>query len=114
MAFEIFLDLIHQVKPKKNHANLSNLMPVRRDFAFVLDVNISAQTVINAIKKTNPLIVSVDVFDCYQGPHVGEGKKSLAFSVTLQPLEKSLDDASLTQIHESIVGAASVVGAILR
>ncbi|NCV23225.1 MAG: NAD-dependent epimerase/dehydratase family protein, partial [Chloroflexi bacterium] len=35
------------------------------------------------------------VFDFYQGPNVEQGKKSLAISVTLQPADKTLDEASL-------------------
>lgn len=114
VAFEIFQDFIHSAKPKKNEAILSNLMPVRRDFAFIVDENISALTIMNAIKKTNPIIVTIDVFDCYQGTHVDKGKKSLAFSVTFQPQDKSLDEAFLAKAHELIVAAAARLGAVLR
>lgn len=114
VGFEIFLDLLPLAKPKKVQANLADLMPVRRDFAFVIDTSIPAQTLIKAIEKADVLIACVDVFDCYQGPHVEEGKKSLAFSVTLQPTTKTLDEASLTQVHETIVSAVARVGAKLR
>lgn len=114
VGFEIFLDLLPLTKQKKVQATLTDLMPVRRDFAFVIDASVPAQTLIKAVEKASGLITRVDVFDCYQGPHVEEGKKSLAFSVTLQPMDKTLDEEALTQVHEAIVSAATKVGAQLR
>ncbi len=114
VGFEIFIDNIHQAKPKKIQATLADLMPVRRDFAFVLDAEIPAAALIKAVEKADNLITQVDVFDCYQGPHLEQGKKSIALSVTLQPIQKTLDEASLTQIHEAIVRSASKINAQLR
>lgn len=114
VGFEIFLDNIHQSKPKKIQASLSDFMPVHRDFSFVLDEKTQAATLIKAVEKANNLIQQVDVFDCYQGSHVEQGKKSIALSVTLQPFQKTLDEEALTQIHEAIVKAATKIGAQLR
>ena len=114
VGFEIFLDSMHAAKTKKVQATLADLMPVRRDFAFVLDVSIPAEKLVKAVEKSHGLITQVDVFDCYQGKHVEQGKKSLALSVTLQPIQKTLDEESLTQIQESIIQAALKIGAQLR
>lgn len=114
VAFEVFLENLPPMKPKKNTAALSTLMPVRRDFAFVLDASITAEKLIKAIEKASDIITSVDVFDCYQGQHIEQGKKSLAISVALQPIEKTLDEASLNQIHSAVISAASKIGAVLR
>lgn len=114
VGFEIFLENIPTFKPKKIQKTFSNLMPVKRDFAFVLDANIPAQTLVKAIEKSNPLIEAVEVFDCYQGGNVEIGKKSLAISVTLQPSNKSLTEAELLEAHNVIVANAAKVGAVLR
>jgi phenylalanyl-tRNA synthetase beta chain len=114
VGFEIFLDSMHAAKTKKVQATLADLMPVRRDFAFVLDVSIPAEKLVKAVEKSHGLITQVDVFDCYKGQHVEQDKKSLALSVTLQPIQKTLDEESLTQVHESIVQAAAKTGAQLR
>lgn len=114
VGFEIFLDNIHPAKLKKIQATLADLMPVRRDFAFVLDSDIPAATLIKAVERANDLITQVEVFDCYQGSHIEQGKKSLALSITLQPTQKTLDEESLTQIHEAIVQSAAKVNAQLR
>lgn len=114
VAFEIFLENLPALKARKNQKNLPNLMPVRRDFAFVLDTSITAEKLITAVAKASDLIVNIDVFDCYQGQNIALGKKSLAISITLQPIEKTLDEVSLKQVHDTVVASASKVGAILR
>lgn len=114
VGFEIFLDYIHPAKSKKVQTTFSDLMPVRRDFAFVLDASIPAQNLIKAIEKSCDLIDKINIFDCYQGTHIEQGKKSIALSITLQPTQKTLDEESLNQIHESIVQAARKIGSSLR
>ncbi|MCE2715822.1 MAG: phenylalanine--tRNA ligase subunit beta [Pseudomonadota bacterium] len=114
IGFEVFLNQIHQTKAKKVQTILSDLMPVRRDFAFVLETNTSAQTLVKAVEKASDLIIKVDVFDCYQGPHLEKDKKSIALSVTLQPTEKTLDEAAFSHIHKTIIEAASKINAHLR
>ncbi|MEI6627909.1 MAG: phenylalanine--tRNA ligase subunit beta [Alphaproteobacteria bacterium] len=114
VAFEIFVDNLHPAKARKTQNMLSDLMPVYRDFSFVLDASITSEKLIKAVEKASPLITNIDVFDCYQGTHVEQGKKSLAIAVTLQPLEKTLDEVALTQIHDDVISSAAKIGAVLR
>ena len=61
------------------------------------------------------LITDVAVFDLYEGPHVGEGKKSLALQVTLQPVEKTLTDAEIEALAAKVVEAVvKATGGALR
>lgn len=114
VGFEIFLETLPIIKTKRIQAVLTDLMPVRRDFAFVLDALVPAEKLIKAVEKADSRIACVDVFDCYQGQHIEQGKKSLALSVTLQPIEKTLDENDLNQVHNAIVDSASKIGAQLR
>lgn len=114
VGFEIFLENIPTLKPKKIQKTFSNLMPVRRDFAFVLNASTTAQTLIKAIEKSSPLIEAIEVFDCYQGNNVDIGKKSLAISIVLQPIDKSLTEAALSEIHNCVIENAAKAGAVLR
>jgi phenylalanyl-tRNA synthetase beta chain len=60
-------------------------------------------------------VTDVAVFDVYQGPGVGEGRKSLALSVTLQPTEKTLTEAEIDAVGQKIVAAvAKAAGGVLR
>jgi phenylalanyl-tRNA synthetase beta chain len=49
------------------------------------------------------LIANVSVFDVFEGKTLGEGKKSLALEVTLQPREKTLTDAEIEAVARRIV-----------
>ena len=66
--------------------------------------------------KADPkLIASVKVFDVYRGPGVGEGKKSVAVEVTIQPRGEALKDAEIETIAAGIVASvAKATGATLR
>ena len=59
-------------------------------------------------------IVAVRLFDDFRGAGVPEGQKSLAVEVTLQPQDKSFDEAALKAIAERVVAAAAKLGAVLR
>ncbi|MBV9064029.1 MAG: phenylalanine--tRNA ligase subunit beta, partial [Alphaproteobacteria bacterium] len=118
-AFEIFLDAIPEPKNKgKARAPFapSPFQPVERDFAFLLDANISAEEVIKAAKSAErALIERVDVFDLYEGQGIPEGKKSLAIAVRLQPKGGTLTDAEIDAIAQKIVAAVTkATGGTLR
>jgi phenylalanyl-tRNA synthetase beta chain len=119
-AFEINLEAIPEPKRKavktKPALELSALMPLRRDFAFVVAADTPAGEVARPILGADKaLIADARVFDVYQGPGVAEGFKSVAVEVTLQPREKTLTDAEIEALSARIVSAAEkAVGAKLR
>ena len=119
-GFEIFLDAIPEAKAKSGKAraklDLSDLMPVERDFAFVVDSKVAAQDVVKAARGADrQLIERVDVFDVYEGKGVPEGKKSLAIAVKLQPKERTLTDAEIEAVAQKIVTAVTkTTGGTLR
>jgi phenylalanyl-tRNA synthetase beta chain len=119
-GFEILLESLPTPKAKASKArarlDLVELMPVERDFAFVVDSGVAAADLIRAAQAADRnLIVDVSVFDLYEGPGVPLGKKSLALAVTLQPREKTLTDAEIDAVSAKIVTeAAKRTGAVLR
>jgi phenylalanyl-tRNA synthetase beta chain len=107
-GFEIFLDALPGEKRKATKARpplaAYDLLPVRRDFAFVLDAGVAAGEVIRAAGSADKgLITSVTVFDEFTGGSLGAGKKSLAIEVTLQPKDQSLTDTEIEAIGARIV-----------
>ena len=55
------------------------------------------------------------IFDVYQGDNIGEGKKSIAFNVTIEPKDKTLSDKDIEQISKKIILAVQeATGATLR
>jgi phenylalanyl-tRNA synthetase beta chain len=120
VQFEVFLDAVPAPKKKTGTARpllkLSALQPLVRDFAFVVDAKTEADRVVRAVRGADKAMVAdVAVFDVYQGPGVGEGRKSLALSVTLQPTEKTLTEAEIDAVGQKIVAAvAKAAGGVLR
>jgi phenylalanyl-tRNA synthetase beta chain len=106
-AFEVFLEAIPAQKRKslaKPPLEAADLLPVRRDFAFLLDAKVPAGDVVRAAMSADKkLIADVSVFDVFEGKALGPGKKSLALEVTLQPREKTLTDAEIEAVVRRIV-----------
>ncbi|MCK0168902.1 phenylalanine--tRNA ligase subunit beta [Jannaschia sp. S6380] len=83
---------------------LSDLQMVERDFAFVVDAQVEAQAVVNAARGADKaLIADVRVFDEFVGGTLGEGRKSLALSVRLQPTKATLTDAEIEAVAAKVV-----------
>jgi phenylalanyl-tRNA synthetase beta chain len=120
VACEVILDRIPAPKAKgsksKPALKLSGLMPVSRDFAFVVDEGVEAAKIIKAAQGAEKKLVGdVAVFDVYRGEHVGPGKKSVAIAVTLNPTEKTLTEEEIEAVGKAIVGAVQkATGAALR
>ncbi|MDA0339366.1 MAG: phenylalanine--tRNA ligase subunit beta, partial [Proteobacteria bacterium] len=118
-GFEVFLDGIPSRPRKKTSRgalNVSDLPGVERDFAFVVDSATSAQDVVLAAAGADKaLIEGVSVFDVYEGANIGEGKKSLAICVRLQPFEATLTDAEIDAVSAKIIAAVQQkAGGVLR
>ena len=120
VAFELHLDLVPEPKRKgtktKPALATSALMPLSRDFAFLVDAGVAAGDLVRPIAATDKaLIADVRVFDVYQGPGVPEGQKSVAVEVLIQPTDKTLTDSDIEALSAKIVAAAAkTTGAKLR
>ncbi len=95
---------------------LKDLQAVERDFAFVVDADVEALTLVNAATSADmKLIEDVRVFDEFIGGALGEGKKSLAISVRLQPVAKTLTDEDIAAVSGKIIAKVSkATGGVLR
>ncbi|MDB5623406.1 MAG: phenylalanine--tRNA ligase subunit beta [Devosia sp.] len=119
-AFEIDLDALPEPRRKPTRTKpalpLSSLMPLSRDFAFVVDKTVAAGTIIKAARGADKaLITAVEVFDLFEGAHLGEGKKSVAIAVTLQPMDKTLTDEQIEKVSAAVVSAVTKAsGGVLR
>ena len=107
-AFEIHLDELPAQKAKATRAkpklDLSEFMPLERDFAFVVDRAVKAADIVRAAQGAEKtLIAGVDVFDVYEGAGVPDGQKSVAIAVRLQPREKTLTEAEIDEVASRIV-----------
>ncbi|QEE36754.1 phenylalanine--tRNA ligase subunit beta [Octadecabacter sp. SW4] len=81
-----------------------DLQAVERDFAFVVSADVEALTLVNAAAGADKaLIEGVRVFDEFIGGSLGEGQKSLAITVRLQPTDATLKEADIEAVSAKIV-----------
>ena len=118
-AFELWLEAAPE--PKKKAAKSrpawrgSSLMPLSRDFAFMVPAALAAGDLVRAVQGADKaLIAAVRVFDVYQGAGVPEGAKSLAVEVDIQPRDQTLGDKDIEALSAKIVAAADKAGGKLR
>ncbi|WP_288929759.1 phenylalanine--tRNA ligase subunit beta [uncultured Maritimibacter sp.] len=96
--------------PRKSNATrpaltISDLQPVERDFAFVVDADVEALTLVNAAAGADKaLIEDVRVFDQFTGGKLGEaGQKSIAITVRMQPTDATLTEKEIEAVAAKIV-----------
>ena len=119
VAFELTLEKIPEPRrkaTKKPPIATSDLMPVRRDFAFLVAEDVDARAITKAAKGARKDLVSdVAVFDVYRGQGVPDGQKSVAVEATLQPTGRTLTEKDIETVSDAIVAAVEkATGATLR
>ncbi|MDX0421951.1 phenylalanyl-tRNA synthetase beta subunit [Sinorhizobium medicae] len=119
-GFEVYIDAMPEPKRKatrtKQALELSAFQAVKRDFAFVVDRDVEAAAIVRAATGADrKLVTSVNVFDVFEGASLGEGKKSVAIEVTIQPVERTLTDEDFEALTARIVAnVAKSTGGVLR
>ena len=108
VGFEIFLDNFKFSKKTLNDQKIkyevSDYQKSERDYAFIVNKNVSSQDLISAISGVDKnLISNVRVFDVYEGENIPENQKSIAINVTIQSYEKTLNDSDLEKINRLII-----------
>ncbi|MGY6633853.1 MAG: phenylalanine--tRNA ligase subunit beta [Alkalilacustris sp.] len=106
--------------PTRPALTISDLQAVERDFAFVVASETEAQAVLTAAQGADKaLIDSVTLFDEFTGPkaeaQMGEGRKSLAITVRLQPRDHTLTEAEIEAVSARVIDkVAKATGGVLR
>ena len=119
VGFEVFLEAIPTARSRgaaRARFSPSPFNPLERDFAFLVEEDTPAKTVLKLAQAADRLLIkAVRLFDVYQGEGVPEGKKSLAITVVLQPGEASFTDAQLDALSDKIIASVcKSTGAELR
>lgn len=88
----------------KMFSQISKYPFVEKDVAFLIDRSVPAGEVSKVILQTGqPLVSQVDIFDLYQGKQLAEDKKSVAFRIRFQSLERTLEDKEVSQLFTKII-----------
>ena len=119
MAFTIYpeqIPLSRKSGASRRAMDISDLQAVERDFAFVVDSGVDALALVNAAAGADKaLIDGVRVFDEFIGGSLGEGKKSLAITVRLQPRDGNLKDKDIEAFSAKVIDKVTkATGGVLR
>ena len=123
VGFTLFLEKVpfpRQISASRPALTLEDLQPVSRDFAFVVNAGVEAQTLVQAARGADTvLIAEARVFDEFAGERaeaqMGPGKKSLALTVRLQPREKTLTEAEIEAVSAKVIDKVTkATGGTLR
>ena len=80
---------------------LSEFQPITRDFAFIVDGNTPADKLTSVARSADNRITNITVFDSFD---MGDGNKSVAFTITIQPSE-NMSDSDLQGLQTKIINA---------
>ncbi len=99
----------------KKYEGIAKFPTSTRDISLVVDKQVLIGTMENAIiKKGGKLLESCELFDIYEGEQVGEGKKSVAFSLVFRAKDRTLSDTEISEIMDKILVELTGLGAVLR
>ncbi|MDQ0481355.1 phenylalanine--tRNA ligase subunit beta [Guptibacillus hwajinpoensis] len=116
-VFEINLEAL--LKADVDHLKYKKLPrfpSVTRDVALVVNESLEAGQVKRVIEEAGGAkLVEINLFDVYQGEHLEEGKKSLAFSLRYYNPEQTLTEEEVKKAHDRVLSAVEEqFGAALR
>jgi phenylalanyl-tRNA synthetase beta chain len=112
--WDAILDIVK--RNKITFKNISKYPEVRRDFALLLDDDVTFESIYKLAKQSEKqLLKNVNLFDVYQGKNLPKGKKSYAVSFTLQDENKTLTDKQIDKIMGNLQSSfEKELGAELR
>jgi phenylalanyl-tRNA synthetase beta chain len=83
------------------------------DLAFATPDGVNAGDLAHAL-AVHPLVESIELFDVFRGPAVGDGARSLAYAVRLSAPDRTLSESEVAELRGELIESASSLGARLR
>lgn len=113
---EVYLDLLLGMeKPLVIYEPLPRFPAVSRDLALLCDADLPVGDLMELIRKAGgKLLENVSLFDIYEGKQIPNGKKSVAFNLTLRSKEGTLTDEMIESVTQKVIDKLSAAGAELR
>jgi phenylalanyl-tRNA synthetase beta chain len=100
---ETLLGLPHGEKP---YGSVSRYPSSDIDLAFEVDDDVPAAEVEQRLRgAAGDLLVDLSLFDVFRGAPVGEGRRSLAFTLRFQADDRTLTDSEVSQVRQACIDA---------
>jgi len=116
LAAELDLEQLIALAQPPTYRPISRFPAISQDLAVIVGLDVTTDQVVAAIRKyAGAMLESLALFDVYEGPQVGVGKRSLAYRLTFRAMERTLSDADVSKVRSKIVrGLEHDIGATLR
>ena len=99
----------------KHYEGLARFPAVSRDLALVMDKAVPVGSVEKLLRqRSGKLLESVQLFDVYEGAQLGEGKKSVAYTIVLRAKDRTLEEKDITGVMNKILNGLQQMGIELR
>ncbi|MGL9757288.1 MAG: phenylalanine--tRNA ligase subunit beta [Wolbachia sp.] len=103
VGFELILENIENLPISRKKFIDYKYQSAKRDFAFIVNKDVAAGSIINMVKKSSELITEVLIFDVYHGSNIESNKMSIAFSVTFCSPTHTLTEEEIQKESNMIV-----------
>ena len=115
-ALELELDVLLAGAPERGEvAPLSSFPVAKEDVALVVAESVTAEDVADALRRGGgALLESLELFDVFRGPQIGDGKKSLAYALRFRAFGRTLTAAEVNGARDAAVAATAELGAVQR
>jgi phenylalanyl-tRNA synthetase beta chain len=116
LAAELDLEQLIALAQPPTYRPISRFPAISQDLALIVGLDVATDQVAAAIRKyAGATLESLALFDVYEGPQVGVGKRSLAYRLTFRAMDRTLSDADVSKVRAKIVrGLEHDIGAALR
>lgn len=115
-VFELNLNYLYGKTSKLKYKEAYKYPSIQKDMAYILEKKIDVSEVIKTIKKAaNKTLQEVSVFDVYEGEHIDADKKSVAFNLVFNGIDRTLTDDEVMEVFNKIINkVTSTYNAVLR
>lgn len=104
LAAELDLEALIGLAQPSRYRPISRFPAIAQDLAVVVGIEVPAAQLALAIRKyAGAELEALDLFDVYEGPQVGDGKRSLAYRLTFRAPDRTLSDADVSKVRAKIV-----------
>lgn len=99
-----YLSMMEQVNPHFRYQPIPEFDAVQRDLALVANEEVTCGDIVKEMRKACPRVGEIELFDVYRGDQLGEGKKSMAFTLHFVPEDKPLSAEEVDRFVKKILG----------
>jgi phenylalanyl-tRNA synthetase beta chain len=116
VAAELDLERLIELAQPVKYQPISRFPAITQDLAVIAGLDVPTDQIVAVIRKyAGADLESLALFDVYEGPQVGHGKRSLAYRLTFRAIDRTLSDADVSKVRVKIVrGLEREVRATIR